>query len=281
MQHLRGLRRLEAVTTVLRRARLVAPMSGVWEAADAQWWWRRPRVTDDLELPVWLDDEGPIGAALLTDWGERWQVDAVVVPGAVELGPVWTAAVATAESAPVPLEVLVRDDDPELLSLVVGTGFEPTADRSGLTSMDVARRPAKAAVPQGYRIVDRASRPDGPHPMAGRNGPEVERRLRETSLYDPTLDLCIETDAGEPAGYALFWADPATGIGMLEPMRVEDAHQRQGLARALLTEGLDRLATKGAERLKVGFDGPAGEGLYLGVGFAVDTMVRSYLRPLG
>src|SRR5262245_12305088 len=45
---LRGLPRLEATTTVLQRARQADPMAGMWEAADVQWWWRRPRVTDDL-----------------------------------------------------------------------------------------------------------------------------------------------------------------------------------------------------------------------------------------
>jgi predicted N-acetyltransferase YhbS len=117
--------------------------------------------------------------------------------------------------------------------------------------------------------------------MAGRNGAGVEERLQRVSLYEPSLDLSVETDAGEPAGYALFWADPMTGVGMLEPMRVEDAHQRRGLARAMLTEGLERLALRGSVRLKVGFDGPAGEALYLGAGFVVDNMVRSHVRAAG
>jgi hypothetical protein len=42
------------------------------------------------------------------------------------------------------------------------------------------------------------------------------------------------------AGYALFWFDPVTRVGLLEPMRVEDGYQRRGLARMLLTNGLDR-----------------------------------------
>ena len=44
---------------------------------------------------------------------------------------------------------------------------------------------------------------------------------------------------------------------------VEDGYQRRGLARMLLTNGLDQLARKGAHRLKVGFKNSslaAGEG---------------------
>jgi GNAT superfamily N-acetyltransferase len=50
----------------------------------------------------------------------------------------------------------------------------------------------------------------------------------------------------------LFWFDPVTLVGLVEPMRVEDEYQRRGLARVLVTNGLDRLARNGAHRLKVG-----------------------------
>ena len=57
---LRGVGRLNATTTVLQRARLADPLGGMWEAADVQWWWRRPRATDELALPVWFDEAGPV-----------------------------------------------------------------------------------------------------------------------------------------------------------------------------------------------------------------------------
>ncbi len=56
VRFLTGMRRIEAVTAVLRRARLADPFEGVWESADVQWWWRIPRVRDGLALPVWFDD---------------------------------------------------------------------------------------------------------------------------------------------------------------------------------------------------------------------------------
>ena len=92
--------------------------------------------------------------------------------------------------------------------------------------------------------MDRGSTSSEPHPMRRRSGDEVETRLRQCSLYRPDLDLAVETGGGDTAGYALFWLDPVTEVGLLEPMRVEDAYQRRGLARSLLTEGLDRLARR-------------------------------------
>jgi predicted N-acetyltransferase YhbS len=112
--------------------------------------------------------------------------------------------------------------------------------------------------------------------MRRRNGEEVEARLRQCSLYDPTLDLAVETADGEAAGYALFWFDPVTKVGLVEPMRVEDAYQRRGLARAMLTAGLDRLAKRGARRLKVGYGTEEAHALYTGAGFHVASTSRSY-----
>ena len=115
--------------------------------------------------------------------------------------------------------------------------------------------------------------------MIARNGELVEARLRQCSLYDPTLDLAVEDADGRVAGYALFWFDHTTLVGLLEPMRVEDEYQRRGLARMLLTNGLDRLARKGARRLKVGFETDAARNLYLGAGFVQTSVDRLLIRP--
>ena len=50
-----------------------------------------------------------------------------------------------------------------------------------------------------------------------------------------TRDLSFATFTREPvfAGYSLFWSDPVTGCGEVEPVRTEDAHQRRGLAQQL------------------------------------------------
>ncbi len=112
--------------------------------------------------------------------------------------------------------------------------------------------------------------------MRRRSGEAVDARLRQCSLYDPALDLAVETGDGETAGYALFWFDPVTKVGLVEPMRVEDAYQRRGLARAMLTAGLDRLAKRGARRLKVGYGTDVARALYVGAGFRVTSTSRSY-----
>jgi predicted N-acetyltransferase YhbS len=277
---LRGVERLRATSAVLQRARLADPLAGMWEAADVQWWWRRPRVTDDLALPVWYDGAGPVAAAGLSAWDGYWQADVFAVPSTVEVEDVWAATLdAAAHHCDEALRVLVREDD-VLARLALASGFTMTDEVSGTTWMDAGDRPAVGNV-NGFVVLDRVQRPDGPHWMVGRNGESVETRLRQTSLYDPALDLAIEDVHGNVAGYALFWFDPVTSVGLLEPMRVEDDYQRRGLARTLITHGLDRLARKGARRCKVGFESDAARNLYRGAGFVQTSVDRLLVRASG
>ena len=105
-------------------------------------------------------------------------------------------------------------------------------------------------------------------------------RLAQTSLYRSDLDLCIRDTDGEVAAYGLFWYDPVTGVGLVEPMRAEDAHQRRGLAGHVLREGLARLAALGATRFKVSYelDNPPAEQLYLSAGFRPSSTSRTWTR---
>ncbi len=114
--------------------------------------------------------------------------------------------------------------------------------------------------------------------MIPRNGDHVAERLLKHPLHRPDLDLFFETSDESPAAYGMFWWHPATVVGLVEPMRTMDQYQRLGLARHILTTGLDRLAALGAMRFKIGYsDNPALKHLYLSVGFrpqlAVDRAV--------
>ena len=112
---------------------------------------------------------------------------------------------------------------------------------------------------------------DRPHHMINerRNHTDPEPRFKQTSLYRADLDLVVYDDDGNVAAYGLFWYDPMTAVGLVEPMRTEDEHQQRGLARHVLTSGVDRLAQAGATRIKICFepDNAAAKHLYLSAGF--------------
>lgn len=93
-----------------------------------------------------------------------------------------------------------------------------------------------------------------PHHMVKRSGPDVEQRLRQTWLYRSDLDLLVLDGDDNTAAIGLFWYDPETATGVVEPMRTEADHQRRGLARHVLTTGINLLAEAGAERIKICFE---------------------------
>ena len=90
----------------------------------------------------------------------------------------------------------------------------------------------------------------------------------------------VVTDAGEVAGYALFWLDPVTGVGFVEPVGTTEAHRRRGLARTIVGEGLRLLTREGANRLKVNYNdaNAAAKRLYLGFGFTPTMSTSLWVR---
>ena len=175
------------------------------------------------------------------------------------------------------LRLITPEKNGELIQLALKSGFELSDELSGTTWLEIDKRPKVTEV-DGFKVVDRTLRTDSGHPMVARNGENVESRLKECSLYDPTLDLAVEDDEGNVAGYALFWFDQTTSVGMLEPLRIEDNYQRRGLASFLIVAGLERLAQKGASRVKVGFESETAAKLYSKVGFVQTSVDRLLTR---
>jgi predicted N-acetyltransferase YhbS len=263
---LTGSRYLELATTLLQRMRLASPTGGAWEAADVQWWSREERPTDRHGQLFWLDErDEPVAAVLLTEFHDTPYCDVLVLPDDPGFErDVWRAALRRVDALGVTADFPVPPDDATGMAELAAAGFGPSGEPGYVASwLDAARRPEIPPLAPGYRLLSRAEASGRPHPMIARNGAEVEERLRLCSLYRPELDLMVEASDGEVAGYGLFWADPVTRVGLVEPMRTEDAHQRRGVASHLLAAGLDRLAGLGCERLKVGND----IGLYLRAGF--------------
>jgi GNAT superfamily N-acetyltransferase len=249
----------------------------LYEAAELQWWWaQRPRLTDNLGQLFWFDDlVRPAAAVIATEFGDQTQLDPLVMPGAT---PDWIAHVMERGLAhalesgveSVSLEVDAADD--VLRSVLVANGFTIEQDGGLVESWLAAEdRPAISRLTEGYRLSNRLDTVGRPHHMinAARNSADPEPRLRGTSLYRPDLDLVVYDRHDHVAAYGLFWYDPETGVGVVEPMRTEDDHQQRGLARHVLTSGIDLLARAGAERIKICFErgNAASSHLYLSVGF--------------
>lgn len=277
-----GTESLNLATELLQRTRLAHSTAGVWEAADFQWSSRIPRESDQMEQTFWVDDQGPVAAILITSSAKgSWQLDPMRVPGQNKPDPeaLWNRTLATTRRFPKQLfSIPISDDDKVLQDLAKTSGLKQE-DQDFTAWMSAGNGPEVTPIADGFTITDRSKRPVDPHPMADRNGSEVGARLMQCGLYDPALDLCIQTNSGKIAGYSLYWFDPVTRIGLIEPVRVHDSFQRKGLARAMVTEGISRLIAKGAERLKVSWETEAAGALYQRVGFQLQSTTSWYSLP--
>jgi len=278
---------LEAATALLQRVRSVHPTAGLYEAADLQWWWRTPRSTDNLPQLFWFDHLGrPEAAVIATDWGDRIALDPIVMPDAT---PDWVAHVIerglahASESGFEAVGLEVDRADAVLREVLVGHGFATEEEGVVETWLAADPRPEISPLHEDYRLASRLDTMQRPHHMIERNGPDVETRLRQTSLYRLDLDLLVLDGRDSVAAYGLFWYDPETATGLVEPMRTEDDHRRRGLARHILTAGIDLLAEAGAERIKICYepDNPASRKLYLSVGFEPDRQTDVLSGPAG
>ena len=266
---------LTTITELLDRIRLSHPTFGLVDAADVLWWWQEARSTDDPGQLFWLDgDARPVAAAIATQFGDVTRLDPLVMPDAPpeQIAHVMTRGCEHAAANGFGQAMVEVDRaDPVLRSILDQQGFVVAEDGLVECWMAADGRPPIAALADGYRRSDRNESADRPHHMVNesRGHRDPTARLRQTPLYRPGLDVVVYDPDDNVAGYGLFWYNPTTQVGVLEPMRTEDDHQGRGIARHIITIGLDRLAHLGATRLKVAFepDNPAAKNLYLGCGF--------------
>ncbi len=276
---------LETLTALLRRSRLAHPTKGQFESGEMLWWWAEiPRSTDTLDQLFWFDDNGePLAAVILTEWPTWIAMDPIVLPDASPalIAHVVQRGLAHAEANGLqPLQLEVDREDAALHSVLGAHGFSLAEEAMVESWLAAGDRPEVSDLAEGYRLMSRAEDSQVPHHMAARHYPEIEERLAQTPLYRPDLDLVIRDRDHNTAAYGMCWYDPATSTGVVEPMRTEEAHQRRGLARHLLTAGVELLAAAGAERIKIVFepDNPASSKLYPDVGFVPVKQTDTWAR---
>ncbi len=110
---------------------------------------------------------------------------------------------------------------------------------------------------------------------------ERHDRVRNSPTYRPELDIVVVAPDGEFAAFALLWFDEANQMGVFEPLGVAPAYQRLGLGRAIMAEGLRRLAAAGARVacVETGLDHQPARRLYEATGFTLLDTDYAWTRP--
>jgi mycothiol synthase len=109
----------------------------------------------------------------------------------------------------------------------------------------------------------RGFHPDAP--AEGYGGPQGYHDIQRCPLYRRDIDMLAALPDGTIASFASFWFDDVTRTVYIEPVATVPEHQRKGLARAVITEGLRRVQRLGALRAFIGGYEPGPDALYSSV----------------
>jgi ribosomal protein S18 acetylase RimI-like enzyme len=114
-----------------------------------------------------------------------------------------------------------------------------------------------------------------------RNDPTWYRNIQTAPLYRRDLDLVAVAPDGSIASFCTIWLDDVTRTAYFEPVATVPAHQRKGLGKAVLTEGLKRLQRMGALVGCVGGFSTAANALYQSVMGSDHDVYESWVKCWG
>jgi GNAT superfamily N-acetyltransferase len=124
----------------------------------------------------------------------------------------------------------------------------------------------------------RAFHPD--EPDENYEGWEWYTHIQQIPTYRRDLDIVAVAPTGESAAFCTVWFDGVTRSGVFEPVGTVPEHQRKGLGKALMHEGLRRLERLGATLAYVDSYTPAAHALYAAAGFTEYDLSEAWAKEM-
>lgn len=162
--------------------------------------------------------------------------------------------------------------------------------------MSLREAPPEPVLPAGYvvrpmgdgaELLERcytsglAFHPDEPA-VAHENREDVTwyRNIQKAPLYRRDLDIVAVAPDGAVASFATIWFDDVTLTAACEPVATSPAHQKKGLARACIHEGLRRARDMGATMAFVGSGEEPAHRCYESAGFTEYVVSRPWIKEV-
>jgi ribosomal protein S18 acetylase RimI-like enzyme len=262
---------------------------------DLDWWRSTEEDPENIRLMrIWLDDERAVAIA----WPDnKSRVDAIVHPDHSELLPnmlSWAEeqTLKAGDGSAVTLETWSCTRDDVRNEALGECGYEQGQPAFRQFALNLSGNERSPSLPAGYILRD----------MREATAEDIQRRVdvhraafapsemtfakyqrvMTSPTYRPELDIVIRTDDESFAAFTIVWFDEANQIGLFEPVGTHPDHQRRGLGRAIMAEGLRQLNALGATRALVstGPDNLEANGLYKSAGFQVVDENVSWTKRL-
>lgn len=259
---------------------------------DIDWW----RAADEdpkavYKTYLWFDGERPVAWA----WPVDDQVDIAVHPDFPDLHQdilAWAEDEyrrRQGEFPEKPMRAWGFSGDAVRNAALTARGYRRTGGGLVFYTRPVIAPTALSRLPDGYRFDHVRGEADVARRTAVQRAAfesdfmtEAKTRAVQASpTYRPELDLVIVAPDDSFAAFALIWLDETNRVGVFEPLGVAAAHQRRGLGRAIMDEGVRRLGLLGAEVacVQTGIDHTTGRALYEASGFTELDRDYAWIRP--
>ncbi len=181
------------------------------------------------------------------------------------------------------LTVWINEHQPFLKDVLIERGYTQSEYSESMRYRSLEEPILDAAPPVGYTVrplgdglefLERcyasglAFHDDDIHiARDNRDHPQWYRNLQTAPLYRRDLDIVAVAPDGSVASFCTIWFDDVTRSAYFEPVATVPAHQRCGLGKAVMCEGLRRLKRMGGTKAFVGSYSPEAHALYASVGF--------------
>jgi mycothiol synthase len=178
---------------------------------------------------------------------------------------------------PLTLTAWAYEGDRERAVLLQDRGYTRTATALAYNVREVVTPLPVVALPPGHAVRHVLGEADVERRVAvhrdafapSRMTVAKHRAVMGAPTYRADLDLVVVAPDGMFAAYCLVWYDTANRHGEFEPVGCHSAHRRRGLGKAVMAEGLRRLAALGARTAAVNslYGAVPANRLYRSVGF--------------
>ncbi len=270
---------LERATELVVACRKEDPLGGMWDVGDIHWWWRDGGY-ENPETQLFLEGENGGDAQGMILLSRQYATfDYEMRPGleqteiglaAFSVGLDWLAKLRRGVGGPATVSFFIRENHSALLRAAAACGY--ASHQKGYTQLTLGLPKTVAKTPvdtffEVRTIVD-ADFENGQPPVI-RTEPSKFSRILNAPLYRRDQHLVAVSRESEVIAECLFWIDEQNAIGVFEPIETKTEFRRRGAARALLTEGLNRMNARNVSTAKLSHytDNQPASHLYQSLGF--------------
>jgi GNAT superfamily N-acetyltransferase len=153
---------------------------------------------------------------------------------------------------------------------------EPVPDSAPPAGYTVRALGDESELPARSWLSWKAFHPD--EPDVKYEGWQWYKNIQRVPLYRRDLDIVAVAPDGELAAFCTVWFDDVTRTAVFEPVGTHPDHQKRGLGKAVMNEGLRRARRLGATLATVSSYSTGAHALYHSMGFTDFDLLEPWIK---